>query len=150
MGGVADGRAGAKPANDGEDGPDGGSWVIDGGKRFITNAGQAGTYIITARSGTKDDGTAEIDDLGFHVGQTLGQLQIFLGRGAVGAPLARGALFRRQLSHGGDHFLDRAFELVALAAEFPETRFHVVEFVRHFSFSKCGRLGRNDDFADRP
>jgi alkylation response protein AidB-like acyl-CoA dehydrogenase len=37
-----------------------GEWVIDGGKRFITNAGQAGTYIITARTGSKDDGTAEI------------------------------------------------------------------------------------------
>ena len=35
-----------------EDGPDGGTWVIDGGKRFITNAGQAGTYIVTARTGT--------------------------------------------------------------------------------------------------
>jgi alkylation response protein AidB-like acyl-CoA dehydrogenase len=34
-----------------EDGPDGGSWVIDGGKRFITNAGEAGTYIVTARTG---------------------------------------------------------------------------------------------------
>ena len=37
-----------------------GEWVIDGGKRFITNAGQAGTYIITARTGNKDDGNAEI------------------------------------------------------------------------------------------
>jgi alkylation response protein AidB-like acyl-CoA dehydrogenase len=37
-----------------------GEWVIDGGKRFITNAGQAGTYIITARPGSKDDGNAEI------------------------------------------------------------------------------------------
>ncbi|MHB8398615.1 MAG: acyl-CoA dehydrogenase family protein [Candidatus Limnocylindrales bacterium] len=43
-----------------EEGPDGGTWVIDGGKRFITNAGQAGTYIVTARSGTRDDGGAEI------------------------------------------------------------------------------------------
>jgi alkylation response protein AidB-like acyl-CoA dehydrogenase len=43
-----------------EDGPDGGTWVIDGGKRFITNAGQAGTYIITARTGDKPDGNAEI------------------------------------------------------------------------------------------
>ncbi len=43
-----------------EDGPDGGSWVIDGGKRFITNAGQAGTYIVTARTGTRDDGNPEI------------------------------------------------------------------------------------------
>jgi alkylation response protein AidB-like acyl-CoA dehydrogenase len=43
-----------------EDGPDGGSWVIDGGKRFITNAGQAGTYIITARTGLTESGSAEI------------------------------------------------------------------------------------------
>jgi alkylation response protein AidB-like acyl-CoA dehydrogenase len=45
------------------DGADG-EWVIDGSKRFITNAGQAGTYIITARSGdepgTKEGGKAEI------------------------------------------------------------------------------------------
>jgi alkylation response protein AidB-like acyl-CoA dehydrogenase len=38
----------------------GGEWVIDGGKRFITNAGQAGTYVITARTGSRPDGTAEI------------------------------------------------------------------------------------------
>jgi alkylation response protein AidB-like acyl-CoA dehydrogenase len=37
-----------------------GEWVVDGSKRFITNAGQAGTYIITARTGTRDDGQAEI------------------------------------------------------------------------------------------
>jgi butyryl-CoA dehydrogenase len=37
-----------------------GGWVIDGGKRFITNAGQAGTYVVTARTGTRDDGAAEI------------------------------------------------------------------------------------------
>jgi alkylation response protein AidB-like acyl-CoA dehydrogenase len=43
-----------------EDGPDGGTWVIDGAKRFITNAGEAGTYVVTARTGTRDDGTAEI------------------------------------------------------------------------------------------
>src|SRR5512144_2977293 len=43
-----------------EDGPDGGSWVIDGGKRFITNAGQAGTYVVTARTGERLDGTPEI------------------------------------------------------------------------------------------
>ncbi len=43
-----------------EDGPDGGCWVIDGAKRFITNAGQAGTYIVTARTGTTDRGDAEI------------------------------------------------------------------------------------------
>jgi alkylation response protein AidB-like acyl-CoA dehydrogenase len=59
-----------------EDGPDGGTWVIDGGKRFITNAGQAGTYVVTARTGSKDDGSAEIsafiltaDTPGFRVGR---------------------------------------------------------------------------------
>ena len=50
--------------------------MIDGGKRFITNAGQAGTYIVTARTGTRDDGAAEIsafivpaDTPGFSVGR---------------------------------------------------------------------------------
>ena len=43
-----------------EEGPDGGSWVIDGRKRFITNAGQAGTYVVTARTGSRDDGSPEI------------------------------------------------------------------------------------------
>jgi butyryl-CoA dehydrogenase len=38
----------------------GGSWVINGGKRFITNAGQAGTYIVTAKTDTREDGSAEI------------------------------------------------------------------------------------------
>ena len=38
----------------------GGQWVINGGKRFITNAGQAGTYIVTARTGDREDGSAEI------------------------------------------------------------------------------------------
>jgi alkylation response protein AidB-like acyl-CoA dehydrogenase len=39
---------------------DGDEWVIDGGKRFITNAGQAGTYVVTARTGTRDSGSPEI------------------------------------------------------------------------------------------
>lgn len=59
-----------------EDGPDGGTWVIDGSKRFITNAGQAGTYIVTARTGSKADGSAEISAFivpaetpGFRVGR---------------------------------------------------------------------------------
>jgi alkylation response protein AidB-like acyl-CoA dehydrogenase len=59
-----------------EEGPDGGTWVIDGGKRFITNAGQAGTYIVTARTGTSDKNEAEIsafivpaDTPGFSVGR---------------------------------------------------------------------------------
>jgi butyryl-CoA dehydrogenase len=38
-----------------EPGADGGSWVIDGHKRFITNAGQAGTYIVSARTGTRGE-----------------------------------------------------------------------------------------------
>jgi len=59
-----------------EDGPEGGTWVIDGAKRFITNAGQAGTYIVTARTGDKADGSAEISAFivpaetpGFRVGR---------------------------------------------------------------------------------
>ena len=34
--------------------------MLDGAKRFITNAGQAGTYIVTARTGTTERGDAEI------------------------------------------------------------------------------------------
>jgi alkylation response protein AidB-like acyl-CoA dehydrogenase len=56
--------------------PDGDSWVIDGGKRFITNAGQAGTYVVTARTGETPKGDAEIsafivpaDTPGFSVGR---------------------------------------------------------------------------------
>lgn len=59
-----------------EAGRDGGTWILDGGKRFITNAGQAGTYIVTARTGTRDDGAPEIsafivpaDTPGFAVGR---------------------------------------------------------------------------------
>ncbi len=54
----------------------GGAWVINGRKRFITNAGQAGTYVITARTGERDDGSPEIsafvveaDTPGFSVGR---------------------------------------------------------------------------------
>ena len=59
-----------------EDGPGGGAWVIDGRKRFITNAGQAGTYVVTARTGSRDDGAPEIsafivpdDTPGFSIGR---------------------------------------------------------------------------------
>src|SRR5690349_18968253 len=51
-------------------------WVIDGSKRFITNAGHAGTYVVTAKTGTTDKGEAEIsafivpaDAPGFSVGR---------------------------------------------------------------------------------
>jgi alkylation response protein AidB-like acyl-CoA dehydrogenase len=59
-----------------EDGADGGTWVLDGGKRFITNAGEAGTYIVTARTGTRESGSPEIsafivpaDSPGFSIGR---------------------------------------------------------------------------------
>ncbi len=43
-----------------ETGPSGDQWVLDGRKRFITNAGQAGLYVVTARTGSRPDGAAEI------------------------------------------------------------------------------------------
>jgi alkylation response protein AidB-like acyl-CoA dehydrogenase len=55
---------------------DGDEWVLDGAKRFITNAGHAGTYVVTARTGTTDRGDAAIsafivpaDTPGFSVGR---------------------------------------------------------------------------------
>ena len=55
---------------------DGDSWVLDGAKRFITNAGHAGTYFIAGKTGTTDKGDAEIsafivpaDTPGFSVGR---------------------------------------------------------------------------------
>src|SRR5690349_4785557 len=55
---------------------DGDSWVLDGSKRFITNAGHAGTYVVTAKTGTTDKGDAAIsafivpaDTPGFSVGR---------------------------------------------------------------------------------
>jgi butyryl-CoA dehydrogenase len=59
-----------------EETPDGQVWVLDGRKRFITNAGQAGTYVVTARTGQRSDGSPEIsafivsaDTPGFSVGR---------------------------------------------------------------------------------
>jgi alkylation response protein AidB-like acyl-CoA dehydrogenase len=58
------------------DGPDPGTWFLDGSKRFITNAGHAGTYIVTAKTGETAKGDAEIsafivpaDTPGFSVGR---------------------------------------------------------------------------------
>ncbi len=55
---------------------EGDGWVLDGSKRFITNAGQAGTYVVTARTGESPKGGAEIsafivpaDTPGFSVGR---------------------------------------------------------------------------------
>jgi butyryl-CoA dehydrogenase len=62
--------------------PDGDSWVIDGGKRFITNAGQAGTYIITARTGETPRGDAEISAFivpASTAGFSIGRLEDKLG-----------------------------------------------------------------------
>jgi alkylation response protein AidB-like acyl-CoA dehydrogenase len=50
-----------------EAGADGGSWVLDGGKRFITNAGQAGTYIVTARTGTRPAAAGGEGDAGAEI-----------------------------------------------------------------------------------
>ena len=54
---------------------DGDCWVIDGGKRFITNAGVAGTYIVTAVT-EREEGTGKIsafiveaDTPGFSIGR---------------------------------------------------------------------------------
>ena len=59
-----------------EDGADGGCWILNGRKRFITNAGQAGTYVVTAKTGEREDGSPEIsafildkDTPGFSVGR---------------------------------------------------------------------------------
>jgi alkylation response protein AidB-like acyl-CoA dehydrogenase len=65
-----------------EDGPNGGSWVLDGRKRFITNAGQAATYIVTARTGTREGGSPEISgfivEAGMH-GFSVGRLEEKMG-----------------------------------------------------------------------
>ena len=54
---------------------DGDEWILDGGKRFITNAGVAGTYIVTAvtdreeQSGKISAFIVEADTPGFSVGR---------------------------------------------------------------------------------
>ncbi len=74
--GAGSDAAGTRTTARHEDGPDGGTWILDGGKRFITNAGQAGTYIVTARTGMSGTSQAEIsafivpaDTPGFSVGR---------------------------------------------------------------------------------
>ncbi|HYH93606.1 MAG TPA: acyl-CoA dehydrogenase family protein [Candidatus Saccharimonadales bacterium] len=61
---------------------DGDDWVLDGAKRFITNAGQAGTYIVTARTGETAKGDAEISAFivpGETPGFSVGRLEDKLG-----------------------------------------------------------------------
>ena len=56
--------------------------MINGAKRFITNAGQAGTYIVTARTGERDDGSPEISAFIVEQGTpgfTIGRLEEKLG-----------------------------------------------------------------------
>ena len=54
---------------------DGGEWVINGGKRFITNAGVAGTYIVTAVTDREQDSgkisafIVEAETPGFSIGR---------------------------------------------------------------------------------
>ena len=55
---------------------EGDTWVLDGEKRFITNAGKAGTYVVAARTGDRPNGSAEVsafivpaDAPGFSVGR---------------------------------------------------------------------------------
>jgi alkylation response protein AidB-like acyl-CoA dehydrogenase len=74
--GAGSDAGGTRTAARREETPDGDSWIIDGGKRFITNAGQAGTYVVTARTGTTAKGDAEIsafivaaDTPGFSIGR---------------------------------------------------------------------------------
>jgi len=73
-----------------------GCWIIDGGKRFITNAGHAGTYIVTARTGTTGKNGAEIsafivpaDTPGFSVGRL--EEKLGLHASATGELLFEGA-----------------------------------------------------------
>jgi alkylation response protein AidB-like acyl-CoA dehydrogenase len=59
-----------------------GDWLINGGKRFITNAGHAGTYIVTARTGERDDGSPEISAFIVEAGTrgfSIGRLEEKLG-----------------------------------------------------------------------
>ena len=65
-----------------EDGADGGSWVLNGRKRFITNAGQAGTYVVTARTGDREDGSADISAFIIEAGTpgfSIGRLEEKMG-----------------------------------------------------------------------
>jgi alkylation response protein AidB-like acyl-CoA dehydrogenase len=65
-----------------EHGRHGGEWVINGRKRFITNAGQAGTYVVAARTGTTEHGNAEISAFIVPAGTagfTVGRLEEKLG-----------------------------------------------------------------------
>ena len=59
-----------------------GYWLLNGRKRFITNAGHAGTYIVTARTGERDDGSPEISAFIVEAGTrgfSVGRLEEKLG-----------------------------------------------------------------------
>ena len=61
-----------------------GEWVVDGSKRFITNAGQAGTYIITARTGSTRRRPGR--DLGVHPARRHARLPSGPHRGQARPP----------------------------------------------------------------
>lgn len=82
----------------------GGRWILNGTKRFITNAGQAGTYIVAARTGTAPDGKPEIsafivpaDSPGFRVGRIEDKLGLHAS--------ATGELVFEETSVPADHLL---------------------------------------------
>jgi alkylation response protein AidB-like acyl-CoA dehydrogenase len=88
---------------------DGDDRVLDGAKRFITNAGHAGTYVITARTGTTDRGAAEIsafivpaDTPGFSVGRLEDKLGLHAS--------ATGELRFEDARIPGDHLLGEVGE----------------------------------------
>ena len=65
-------RSGSRAAGSGTSG----EWILNGSKRFITNAGQAGTYVVTARTGVDPNGRPDIsafivpsDTAGFRIGR---------------------------------------------------------------------------------
>lgn len=92
-----------------EEGPQGGVWVLNGTKRFITNAGVAGTYVVTARTGTQPDGRPEISAFivpagtpGFRVGRLEDKL------GLHASPT--GELVFEDVRLGPDHLLGQRGE----------------------------------------
>jgi alkylation response protein AidB-like acyl-CoA dehydrogenase len=87
-----------------DDGAGDGRWLINGRKRFITNAGQAGTYIITARTGERDDGSPEISAFVVEAeapGFSVGRLEEKLGLHAS----ATGELLFEDCRVPADHML---------------------------------------------
>ncbi|WP_341230121.1 acyl-CoA dehydrogenase family protein, partial [Nocardioides salarius] len=78
---------------------DGGEWVLDGSKQFITNSGSEITSLVTvtARTGTREDGRPEISTIMVPAGTpgfTAEKACDTLGRHASGTPPASGGALR--------------------------------------------------------